>query len=231
MVDGGVRSNQIERLFTTIGDLRITLATWLIHTTPHRETSMSPATTGTAATFGRYAETPYDQMTPEQRQAYRILAKAEGGELQGPAKIWVDNPNLAAAVAPLADHFHPPNHSLTQREREIAVCVILGTWHASFPINAHNRVAIELAIAPEVVDALLCGRPTSFDEQREQTVYELATALTAGRYIPRGLYDRAIGVLGHDRITDMTVLMGMYTAVSFTLAFYDVPADAPGMTR
>jgi 4-carboxymuconolactone decarboxylase len=189
------------------------------------------ATDRAEATFGRYVETPYNQMTPEQQRAHRILAKAEGGELQGPAKIWVDNPNLATAVAPLADHFHPPNHSLTQREREIAVCVILGKWHAPFPINAHNRVAIELAIPPEVVDALLCGQPTFFEDQREQTVYELATALAAGRYIPRSFYDRAIEVLGHDRITDITVLMGMYTAVSFTLKFYDVPADAPGMAR
>jgi 4-carboxymuconolactone decarboxylase len=195
---------------------------------------MSPSATGTyraEATFGRYAETPYDQMTPEQQQGYRILAKAEGGELQGPAKIWVDNTKLAMAVAPLADHFHPPNHSLTQREREIAVCVILGKWHAPFPINAHNRVAIELAISPEVVDALLCGRPTFLEDQRERTVYELATSLAAGRYIPQSFYDRAVEVLGHDRITDVTVLMGMYTAVSFTLKFYDVPADAPGMTR
>jgi hypothetical protein len=105
------------------------------------------------ATFGRYAETAYDRMTSEQQEGFRILAKAEGGELHGPAKIWVDNTNLAKAVAPLADHFHPPNHSLTQREREIAVCVILGKWQAAFPINAHNRVAIELAIPPEVVDA------------------------------------------------------------------------------
>ena len=134
-------------------------------------------------------------------------------------------------MAPLADHFHPPNHSLTQREREIAVCVILGKWHAPFPINAHNRVAIQLAISPEVVDALLCGQPTRLEDQREQTVYELATALAAGRYIPKSLYDRAVDVLGHHRITDITVLMGMYTAVSFTLKFYDVPADAAGMRR
>jgi 4-carboxymuconolactone decarboxylase len=195
---------------------------------------MAQSTTDTnqaQATFGRYAETPYDQMTPKQQEGFRILATAEGGELQGPAKIWVDNTDLAKAVAPLADHFHPPNHSLTQREREIAVCVILGKWHAPFPINAHNRVAIELGISREVVDALLCGQPTRLEDQREQTVYELATALAAGRYIPRSLYDRAVEVLGHERITDITVLMGMYTAVSFTLKFYDVPADAPGMKR
>lgn len=195
---------------------------------------MPPSTAVThraRATFGRYAETPYDRMTPEQQEGYRILATAEGGELQGPAKIWVDNASLAKAVAPLADHFHPPNHSLTQREREIAVCVILGKWHAPFPINAHNRVAIELAISPEVVDALLCGQPTLLEDEREQTVYELATAFAAGRYIPQSLYDRAVEVLGHDRITDITVLMGMYTAVSFTLTFYDVPADASGLKR
>ena len=47
---------------------------------------MTPSTSDTdqaQATFGRYAETPYDQMTPEQQEGYRILAKAEGGELQG----------------------------------------------------------------------------------------------------------------------------------------------------
>src|ERR1700741_2897909 len=154
---------------------------------------MSPSITDTdqaQATFGRYAETPNDQMTPEQQEGFHVLAKAEGGELQGRAKIWVDNTNLAKAVAPLADHFHPPNHSLTQREREIAVCVILGKWHAAFPINAHNRVAIERAIPPEVLDAWLCGQPSLLEKQREQTVYELATALAAGRYIPQSLHNR-----------------------------------------
>src|ERR1700740_369126 len=177
---------------------------------------MAPSMTDTdqaQATFGRYTETPYDQMTPEQQEGYRILATAEGGELQGPAKIWVDNTNLAKAVAPLADHFHPPNHSLSQREREIAVCVILGKWHAPFPINAHNRVAIELAIPPEVVDALLCGQPALLEDQREQTVYELAAALAAGRYIPQSLYDRAREGLGHDRMRDIPVLMGLFTGL------------------
>src|ERR1700739_2261314 len=161
--------------------------------TSERRCLMTASTTDTdQATFGRYAESHYDQRTPEKQECFRILTKAEGGELQGPAKIWVDNPNLAKAVAPLADHFHPPNHSLTQRERGIAVCVILGKWHAPFPINAHNRVAIELAISPEVVDALLCGQPALLEDQREQTIYELATALAAGRYIPQSLYNRAI---------------------------------------
>ncbi len=37
--------------------------------------------------------------------------------------------------------------------------------------------------------------------------------------------------LGHVGITDVITMMGYYTSVSMTLAFYDVPAGAPGMAR
>jgi 4-carboxymuconolactone decarboxylase len=56
----------------------------------------------------------------------------------------------------------------------------------------------------------------------------MATALANSRWISKGLYDRAVKALGHIGITDVTVLMGFYTSVSLTLAFYDVPA--PGTT-
>lgn len=37
-------------------------------------------------TFGRYAEIPYDQMTPEQQEAYRFAVETRG-PLGGPNKI------------------------------------------------------------------------------------------------------------------------------------------------
>ena len=39
---------------------------------------------------------------------------------------------------------------------------------------------------------------------------------------------RAVEALGHVGITDVITLMGFYTSVSMTLAFYDVPAGAAG---
>ena len=47
----------------------------------------------------------------------------------------------------------------------------------------------------------------------------------------RGLYDRAVAALGHEGITDVITLIGFYTSVSMTLAFYDVPAGAQGIAR
>ena len=59
----------------------------------------------------------------------------------------------------------------------------------------------------------------------------MAKCLSESRWVSKGLYDRAVEALGHVGITDAITLMGHYTSVSMTLAFYDVPAGAPGMAR
>ena len=169
-------------------------------------------------TFGRYAEIPYDKMTPEQKEGYNAMVAARG-RLPGPTKIWVHNPKLAKVAGPFGAHFQPGRYSLSEREREIAVCIITSRWHSAYPTAAHERHAKEV------------GLPAAFDDEREQIVYEMAMVLSQGRWVPRGLHDRAVKALGHVGITDVVTLMGHYTSVAMTLAFYDVPDGATGMTR
>jgi 4-carboxymuconolactone decarboxylase len=181
-------------------------------------------------TFGRYTEIPYDQMTPEQQEGYRFAVEARG-PLGGPNKIWVHNPKLAKVAAPFGGHFQAGKYSLTEREREIAVIVINSKWHSAYPTAAHERRGKEVGLPPDKVEALLSGLPTSFSDKREQVIYEMAVCLSNARWVSKGLYDRAVDALGHIGITDVICLMGHYTSVSMTLAFYDVPTGAPGMQR
>jgi 4-carboxymuconolactone decarboxylase len=181
-------------------------------------------------TFGRYAEIPYDEMTPEQQEGYRFLIEIRGAA-GGPSKIWVHNPKLVNASAPLGAHFHPGGYSLSEREREIAVIIINSKWHSAYPTNAHERRGKEVGLPADRVEAMLAGLPTSFSDEREQIVYEMAICLSNARWVSKGLYDRAVKALGHVGITDVITLMGYYTSVSMTLAFYDVSAGAPGMAR
>ena len=73
--------------------------------------------------------------------------------------------------------------------------------------------------------------PSLFENEREQIVYEMAICLINSRWASKGLYDRAVNALGHVGITDVITLMGHYSSVSMTLAFYDVPAGASGIAR
>ena len=70
---------------------------------------------------------------------------------------------------------------------------------------------------------MLSGLPTSFDDRREQIVYEMAICLANARWVSKGLFDRALEALGDVGITDVITLMGYYTSVSMTLAFYACP--------
>src|SRR5205085_5969085 len=158
-------------------------------------------------TFGRYAEIPYEQMTPEQQEGYRSLIETRG-RLPGPTKIWVHNPKLAKAAGPLGGHFHPGQYSLSEREREIAVCVVNSKWHSAYPTSAHERHAKAAGLPNDKIEAILSGLPTSFSDKREQVIYEMATCLTNSRWVSQGLYDRAVEALGHVGITDVITLMG-----------------------
>ncbi|HVC60376.1 MAG TPA: hypothetical protein VND19_08470 [Acetobacteraceae bacterium] len=183
-----------------------------------------------APTFGRYAEIPVDRMTPEQREGYDFLVSGRG-RLPGPYKVWVHNPKLAHAAAPLGGHFTPGQSSLSEREREIAVLVITGKWRSAYPNAAHEKRGKEVGLPDASVEAIVAGLPASFADAREQIVYEVAMALAGERLVPQGLYERAVAVLGHVSITDMIVLMGYYTCVSLTMNFYGVPPGSPGMAR
>jgi 4-carboxymuconolactone decarboxylase len=180
-------------------------------------------------TFGRYAEIPYDEMTPEQQEAYRLMVETRG-RLPGPNKIYIHNPKLAKVMGPLGAYFRT-GYSLSEREREIAVVVITSRFHSAYPTNAHERAAKNAGLPSDKVEAMLSGLPTSFDDTREQVVYEMAVCLANARWVSKGLYDRAVEALGHEGITDVITLMGFYSSVAMTLAFYDVPSDAPGLER
>src|SRR2546427_4750862 len=120
--------------------------------------------------------------------------------LPGPYKVWVHNPKLLQAAAPLGEHFTPGQSSLSEREREIAVVVITNRWHSAYPPAAHERRGKEVGLPAATVEAIMAGLPTSFSDAREQVVYEVATTLAGGRLVSQGLYDRAVKALGHEGV-------------------------------
>ncbi len=69
------------------------------------------------ATFGRYAEIPLSEMTPEQRDGYEAIMR-DRGRCPGPYKIWVENPPLMKLMVPLGVYYRTGS-SLNDTEREI----------------------------------------------------------------------------------------------------------------
>ena len=184
----------------------------------------------TFGTFGRYTEIPVDQMTSEQKKAYDFVV-GERGEAPGPYKIFIQNPHLLQVLVPVGKYFQRSHSSLSDAEREIAVNLINAKWHAAYSNYEHEMIGERAGLPPEKVQALIAGLHTSFDLPRQQVVYEMTCTLIASRIVPQGLYERAVKLLGDAGLTDLTVLIGYFTAISMTLAAYDVPSNAVGLKR
>jgi 4-carboxymuconolactone decarboxylase len=181
-------------------------------------------------TFGRFAETPAGAMGAEMRSAYEYTLKLRG-LVPGPHKIWLANPTLSRTIVATGAYFQTES-SLTKAEIEIATNVINGRWGAAYANYEHEKIGVEQGrLAPERVAALIAGLPTSFDDPRQQIVYELAATLAAARVVPLGLFRRAQNLLGDAGIVDVTALMGWFTTVCLTLMAYDVPSDATGLDQ
>ena len=181
-------------------------------------------------TFGRYTELPLDKMTPDQKKAYEFTVK-ERGEVPGPYKIWLQNPKLMEVMVPLGAYYQG-HSSLSKAEIEIATNLTNAKWLAGYSNYEHEIIAEkDGGLPPEKVEALIAGLPTSFEDPRQQVVYDITSALIAPRVVPTGLYRRAVELLGHRGLTDLTVLIGYFTCVSISLRAYDVPSSAVGLKR
>ena len=180
--------------------------------------------------FGRYQEIGVDQMSPEMKDAYDFTMHLRG-QVPGPHKIWLANPALSKTIVPTGAYYQTES-SLTKAEIEIATNVINSRWLAAYSNFEHETIAKQQGHLPATnVEALIAGLPTSFDDLRQQIVYELAATLAAPRVVPVGMFERARELLGDKGIVDVTVLMGWFTMVSLTLMAYDVPSDAVGLKQ
>jgi 4-carboxymuconolactone decarboxylase len=181
-------------------------------------------------TFGRYKELSLEEMTAEQRRAYDFTMR-QRGQVPGPYKIWLQNPKLIEVMVPLGAYYQG-HSSLSKAEIEIATNLTNGRWMAGYSNYEHEIIGErDGKLPPLKVQALIAGLPTSFEDPRQQVVYEVASALIAPRVVPTGLYRRAVRLLGDAGLTDLTVLIGYFTCVSLSLVAYDVPGSAIGLQR
>ena len=180
--------------------------------------------------FGRYVEVPLEAMTPDMRDAYSYTMQLRG-QVPGPHKIWLANPQLSRTAVPIGAYYQKLS-SLSKAEIEIVTNVINGRWRAAYSNYEHEIIGKEAGKLPaDKVEALIAGLHTSFEDGRQQVVYDLACTLAAQRVVPLGLYRKAKALLEDKGIVDVTMLMGWFTGVSLTLNAFDVPSNAEGLQQ
>ena len=176
-------------------------------------------------TFGRFRETPVADMPADMKDAYNFT-KGLRGLVPGPHRIWLANPTLSKTIVPTGEYYQHRS-TLTKAEIEIVTNLINARWLSAYASYEHEKIGEEQGhLDPEKVQRLIAGLPVTFEDPREEVVYQVAYALVQPRPVSLGLYRKAKERIGDAGIVDVTVLIGWFTMVCMTLAAFDVPADA-----
>ena len=176
-------------------------------------------------TFGRYREVSVADMPADMREAYEFTKQLRG-LVPGPHRIWLANPALSKTIVPTGLYFQR-NSSLTKGEIEIVTNLVNARWLSAYASYEHEAIGAEQGqLAPETVERMVAGLPVSFDDPREDVVYQVAYALVQPRLVSLGLYRTARERIGDAGLVDVAVLIGWFTMVCMTLAAFDVPANA-----
>lgn len=172
----------------------------------------------------RIKEIPENELTSEQAKVLKDLV-AGRGRLLTPYKIWIHSPRLAAALETIGTFLNKKS-SLSEREVELVICIAANHWKGEYVWTVHVKTCVKLGIPQSVFDTIRAGQHPKLDNEREQTVYDLARIAMEPGGGPDEVFARAERVLGRNGIAEVLALLGYYSSVSMGVKLHRVPVSA-----
>ena len=174
--------------------------------------------------MSRLPELTPETMTDTQRRALDHLRTAlPGAGTNGTFGVWLRLPEIGPASTDLfvATYKH---RKLDRRLFELMTIIIARQWETPFAWAEHAGRARDLAISPDVIEAIRQEKEPSFAEADERLVYDVVIALGDAHRLDDALFAHAHALLCEERLVELVMQIGLYTLVASTLAAFAIPA-------
>ena len=171
--------------------------------------------------MSRLPEFRPDDLTPDQKRVYDQIAGTRRS-VRGPFAIWLTVPDIAERALQLQKLFNYESR-LERRLMQLMILITARMWSAQFAWFVHEEHALASGIAAEVVHAIKDNRNPIFQRDDERLVYDVVTELNRDRILSEATYERAVAMLGRERLVELVAAAGFYVMVAMTLNAFDAP--------
>jgi 4-carboxymuconolactone decarboxylase len=169
----------------------------------------------------RYPPFDPDTLPADARAVYdRILG--ERGYIPGPYFFWLAAPGYTDRMEPIEKYLRY-EVSFEEHIVEVAVLVVARHWRARYVWTSHAPAAVKAGVDPAIVEAILAGTAPPFAKDDEEICHAFVAGLLAGKGVDDALWVRTQATFGERGITELTGLIGLYSAVCATMVAYRVP--------
>ena len=163
----------------------------------------------------------FDELTPEQKKLWQEIGAVRNGSPGGPFQVWMNHPKVAERAHYFGNALRVEG-KLEKRLFELAVLAVARHWSAQYVFTTHARYAREAGIAPAVIDAIRTRRTPDFVKEDERVVYDTVCELLQSKRLSEGSYNRALDLLGRDKLIELVATIGFYVTASATVNAFDM---------
>jgi 4-carboxymuconolactone decarboxylase len=174
--------------------------------------------------MSRLSELDPSQLSAEQKQVHDAIL-ASRGNLAGPFAAWLHSPALADRAQRLGEYvrYHT---SLPPRLSELAILVVARHFASEMEWAIHEPIARQQGLAVEVIDSIFDGKGHIDGDAEMQTVHRYVAELLETRHVSDHTFQQAVDLFGEAAVVELTLLVGYYALVAFSLNAFQIPIPA-----
>ncbi len=158
-----------------------------------------------------------------QREAFDDFVNQRGSvPTSGPLSIMLNAPEMLARGEHLRAYLRGDESGLPANVRELAMLVTAREMDCQFIWNAHAAFGRQAGLSDSLVDDLRDKRPLTGLSPEETAVVEYGREFFRTRRVSQPAFDAALSQFGVRGLTELTTLMGYYSALAFNINAFEV---------
>jgi 4-carboxymuconolactone decarboxylase len=97
------------------------------------------------------------------------------------------------------------------------ILIVARWWSQGFEWHVHSKIAADVGVTKENIDAIAEGRRPSAMTTEEEIVYEFCIELHVNRAVSDASYARMLALFGERGVIDLTGLCGYYGMLAMVM--------------
>jgi len=165
----------------------------------------------------RFPQLAPEELTDAQRPLGEQILKVSSVGLGGPYNALLRSPVLGQRMFDLLAYLRW-NTSVDLRLNEFAILIVGRHWRSQVEWFAHAPIAAKAGLAPAIIADLKENKRPANMKPDEEAVYDFVTELIRDKRVSDATFGRAKGLLGEQRVVDLTMTAGTYVSIAMLLA-------------
>jgi 4-carboxymuconolactone decarboxylase len=163
-------------------------------------------------------------MSAAQRRVYDLIRSSPRGVVEGPLRVWLNNPELAEHAQALGGYCRYKT-SLEPRLSELAIITVGAHWRAGFEWAVHAPIAERAGIASSAIADIRSEREPALKDD-EAAVYSFTRELLLTHQVSAATFERVTAIVGVAGAVDLVGILGYYSLICMTINAFHVPIPA-----